>query len=667
MRQNYLVSSSLAVFTAVVSLAQTPVPLNTTPSRIVGHPAEAVVPMTAAPNLVEGRELWQPQGIALDTSVTPNILYVSDYGNNRVLAWKNAQGFRNGQAADLVIGQTDFLHTGAGGPGTSFSTGLNSPMGLAVDRNGNVYVADQLNNRILRFPRPFSQQNGQFPDLVIGQPNYSSKDRAVSETGLSLSNAGFIIGITFDSEGNLWVSDGGNRRVLRYAGTDLASGVNGPKANLVLGSPDFRTTVTGVEKANRAAATSAFANPGGLAFDASGRLYVTDTGSTGGSFSRVMVFAPTATGFTNNQAAVRMMSIFSGAATDTDGFNKTEMIAPSSVFFLPGSKMGVVDSFSNRILIFDTIDKWPDTALFLSPQATAVFGQKDFATRTINAAPGNFLPAPTAATLAGPLGAVFSGSELFVADTANNRVVALSMAGNNFAPASRVLGQDGVTYSGINLVEGREFSFLRVASAGVNLDAGVAIDETGDVPHLYVADTYNHRILGYRDFRKVKGGAPFDKADIVIGQPDFSSNLPNITGNPDTMTASSLAFPTGVAVDARGDLYVADQGNGRVLRFPAPFSRPAQLPTADLVLGQRTFTQKITDPSTSTMAQPYGVAVTSSGLLVSDVLHNRVLQFTFSGDGTFNSTDSGKSAAKVFGQPDFLTVSNGNGDNKLSA
>src|SRR4051794_37339271 len=237
MRQNYLVSSSLAVLTAVVSLAQTPVPLNTTPSRIVGHPAEPVIPMTAAPNLVEGRELWQPQGIALDTLA--NILYVSDYGNNRVLAWKNAQGFRNGQAADLVIGQTDFLHTAAGGPGTSFSTGLNSPMGLAVDRNGNVYVADQLNNRILRFPRPFSQQNGQFPDLVIGQPNYSSKDRAVSETGLSLSNAGFIIGITFDSEGNLWVSDGGNRRVLRYAGTDLASGVNGPKANLVLGSPDF--------------------------------------------------------------------------------------------------------------------------------------------------------------------------------------------------------------------------------------------------------------------------------------------------------------------------------------------------------------------------------------------------------------------------------------------
>ena len=50
------------------------------------------------------------------------------------------------------------------------------------------------------------------------------------------------------------------------------------------------------------------------------------------------------------------------------------------------------------------------------------------------------------------------------------------------------------------------------------------------LPHLYVADTYNHRVLGFKDFRKVQGGA---KADIVIGQPDMNSKLCNITGDPD--------------------------------------------------------------------------------------------------------------------------------------
>jgi len=41
-----------------------------------------------APNLVEGRELLGPQAIAVDTSVTPPILYVADTFNSRVLAWK---------------------------------------------------------------------------------------------------------------------------------------------------------------------------------------------------------------------------------------------------------------------------------------------------------------------------------------------------------------------------------------------------------------------------------------------------------------------------------------------------------------------------------------------------------------------------------------------------
>ena len=40
-----------------------------------------------APNLVEGREFNNPQAIAIDSSATPPILYVADFGNNRVLAY----------------------------------------------------------------------------------------------------------------------------------------------------------------------------------------------------------------------------------------------------------------------------------------------------------------------------------------------------------------------------------------------------------------------------------------------------------------------------------------------------------------------------------------------------------------------------------------------------
>ena len=46
--------------------------------------------------------------MAIDTSATPNRLYVADDDNNRVLGWNDAASFANGAAADLVIGQPDF-------------------------------------------------------------------------------------------------------------------------------------------------------------------------------------------------------------------------------------------------------------------------------------------------------------------------------------------------------------------------------------------------------------------------------------------------------------------------------------------------------------------------------------------------------------------------------
>ncbi len=668
MKNSVFLASGLVFFTAIASLAQLPVPLNQLPSRIVGHPAEGVQPLTLAPNLVEGREMWNPVGIALDTSVSPPAVYVSDYNNNRVMGWKNATSFRNGDKADLIIGQSGSpFTTGIQGPGTNFSSGLNSPAGLLVDPNGNLYVVDQLNNRILRFPKPFAQQGGQFPDLYIGQLNTSSRSAnftgAVADQGLSLANSPWPTGIAFDPQNNLWVVDGGNRRVLRFAAADVAAGGGPLRANLVLGQLDFTSVQPAVGASSRTT-PNVFSSPQGIAFDPAGRLYVSD-GLPDRSVGRVLVFTPP---FTNNQSAARMMGVIPGTTNSQDVVDKTIMTGPSSVFFIPSaSKMGVADTLSHRILLFDSFDKWPDVATSFSPLATGVIGQPNFNNRFLNGAVGTTFAGPaSSSSFSGPFAATFSGSELFVADTGNNRVLVLPFAAGAFGPATRVLGQDNFTSGGINLVEGREFAFLNQTSNGISLDAGVALDETGDTPHLFVADTYNHRVLGFTDFRKIQAGS---KADIVLGQPDFSSNLCNVTGNPDAANASTLCFPTGLAVDAQGNLYVADLGNGRVLRFPAPFARQGQLSQADLVLGQRNFTTKVTDPSPSTMSQPYGLALAGpNGLFVSDLRYNRVLYFPFPANGTFSAgTDNGRSATKVFGQPDFTSVGSGNADTALSA
>jgi uncharacterized protein (TIGR03437 family) len=168
-------------------------------------------------------------------------------------------------------------------------------------------------------------------------------------------------------------------------------------------------------------------------------------------------------------------------------------------------------------------------------------------------------------------------------------------------------------------------------------------------------------VLGFRDARSVRPG---DTADLVIGQPDLFRTECNYPANsPDRPTASSLCRPVAVALDADGNLYVADAGNGRVLRFPTPFAQPQALPRANLVLGQRSYTLSILDPTQSTMGLPVGLAFAGeNGLLVSDAGHNRVLFF----QGNPRSFTDGMPAAKVFGQPGFTSSASGAQDNRMN-
>ena len=322
-----------------------------------------------------------------------------------------------------------------------------------------------------------------------------------------------------------------------------------------------------------------------------------------------------------------------------------------------GASIGIADSGNNRLLIFPPVEQWTPNGTFQA--AATVVGQTNFT----SGSPNQALPTATAATLSAPSAAVFFNSELYVADSGNNRVLVLPQSGASFSPATMVLGQDAMNLNAPNLVEGREFDFTSVASSSA--DAGIAIDANANPPHLYVADTYNNRILGYNDLRNLAAGM---KADLVIGQPDFQQTLANYpTNSPNTTNSSGLSIPTGLAVDSAGNLYVADTGNGRVLRFPAPFANytPGTPEQADLVLGQSSFTAtKVTDPTQRTMAAPYGLAFAyAGGLLVSDVALARVLYF----QGPSADFSSGMSATLVFGQPDFNSGGGGSGTAQLNA
>ncbi|MGA2150419.1 MAG: hypothetical protein ABSH49_36325, partial [Bryobacteraceae bacterium] len=697
-------SSTVAADAQTQTTPVTPVTLNGSPSRQIGQPL--LIPKTANPNLVEGRELWNPTGIAFDPSTSPPLVYVADTLNNRVLAWKNSTGFSNGQPADLVIGQPDQYSTAKSGPGTVFTTGLSYPTGLAVYK-GDLYVADSGNNRVLRYKAPFAQyaQTGSYPtpDLYVGQPSLKSNTAnypsgAPTAQGLSFSPGGPVLlaSIAFDSSGNMWVTDPGNRRVLMFPAAAVASGGGLLTATVELGQLDFVSLQPALNPANSSSQQTAnqFAVPSQLIFDAAGNLYVSDADPNNPQLlSRVLVFTPP---FSSGQSATRIMGVLGGTGLQNLTTAQTQAIAdetrfsnPGGIFFLADSSVGVVDTNDNRVLVFPPYSSWPSATTYFSPQATGVLGQngsfQSFRANG-NTIPTVLTPPANAGVFANPITAAFlpSTSELFVVDTGNNRVVVMPSGSGTvpFGNATRVLGQDTMTMNSPNLIEGREFQFYNgqtLFNGQPPYDAGIALDTSGSVPHLYVADPRNHRVMGFYDARKLYAtGVPQGQQasnEIVIGEPDFNTALCNYpSGDPTKTTASGLCFPSGVLTDSNGNLYVADTYNSRVVRFPAPFANWPQtqvLESADLVLGQTSLTgAPITDPSAVNMFAPYGLAFTgTNGLMVSDLVDNRVLYIPFSsGQTTFNApADNGKAATKVFGQPDFVTITPGAAANQLNS
>ena len=146
-----------------------------------------------------------------------------------------------------------------------------------------------------------------------------------------------------------------------------------------------------------------------------------------------------------------------------------------------------------------------------------LIGQASFG--DIKANRGN--PESASNSLSAPIDVAFGGNELYVADANNNRV--LSFANSSFqvsGTASRVIGQLDFPFSAVNLIEGHEFNFAFASG----YYGAVAMDSSVVPARLYVADTFNHRILGFSNFAALRNG---DFPDLVIGQPDFKRNHRN--------------------------------------------------------------------------------------------------------------------------------------------
>ena len=214
---------------------------------------------------LSGATLCGPTGAALDASGN---LWVADTGNRRVLEFTSP--FRIGQQAALVLGQPSFT---ASGPCIASVTSICGPQYLAFDQQGDLWVSDATDNRVLEFQPPFL--TGMPASLVLGQMNFTnSACTNAPPTAVGMCSPA---GLAFDSNGNLFVSDVNNNRVMMFAPPFSI----GEIATLAIGQVSLLTNL------RLPPSQSTLISPSGLSVDGSDNVYVADSGN-----SRIMVFPP---------------------------------------------------------------------------------------------------------------------------------------------------------------------------------------------------------------------------------------------------------------------------------------------------------------------------------------------------------------------------------------
>lgn len=193
-----------------------------------------------------GAKLSQPHGLALDSN---GDLFIADTGDNRVRMLDATTGIISTVAGDGSLGSG-----GDGGPASQAQ--LTAPEGLALDAQGNLFVADSGSERIREVT------NGVIKTLAgNGSMGFSGDIGPATQASLSLP-----LGVAVDSRGNLYVADSGNNRVRKI---DLSGQI---------------TTVAGNGRAgfsgDSTPATSAMLNqPAAVGVGSAADLYVADWGN----------------------------------------------------------------------------------------------------------------------------------------------------------------------------------------------------------------------------------------------------------------------------------------------------------------------------------------------------------------------------------------------------
>lgn len=415
----------------------------------------------------------------------------------------------NGTAAiDIPAHANSFLFPGYVFPGTKYAVSIvASPKTLdcsLANATGIMGNADVSSIQVNCIPAALHLNNGQAAALVIGQPDFTT-----GAPGTTRTTQGGPTGVAVAPDGTLYIAELGNNRVTGFTSLPAAPGA---PASFVLGQADFTSNAAG-STANK------FASPYWLAV-ADGHLLVDDYAN-----NRVLIYNALP-GAGNPPADVAIGA--STTATAGGGSCAANQNQQPVGFAVGNGKLVVADLY--RVVGYGAIPTHSGAS------ADLVLGQPDFTTCTAPAT-------PAARSLSRAVGVWTDGTRLLVTDYGASRVLVWNRFPTaNDQPPDLVLGQ-------ADFVSGQANRGGGPTSASLALPYGVWSNGN----QIIVSDLINNRVLVWNNWPTANG----QSADVVLGQPDFTTNSAGTS-------ATKIGQPTQVAV-FDNQLLVADFTNNRVL------------------------------------------------------------------------------------------------------
>ncbi|HEY4248540.1 MAG TPA: hypothetical protein VGM64_17075 [Lacunisphaera sp.] len=420
---------------------------------------------------------FRPTGLAVDGSGS---IYVADSGNNTIRKITNAGVVTTVAGLAGTFGHTD-TDTTAGIAGLFYN-----PTAVAIDASGTIYVADTNNNTIRKI-----SSTGVVTTFAGVAETYGGTDGNGTAARFNGPSA-----LVFDSSGNLYVADELNHAIRKITPNGDVTTVAG-----LAGTPGI---------VDGSAGAARFNHPSGLTFDGAGNLYVADYGNS-------LIRKISSTGVVTTVAGVSGIA----GALDGQGYNLTPALLsnPSGTTVGAGGNVyvadtannlirqitpaGVVSTFAGNINLIDSRDGTGSSAGFFSPNGLT------------SDASGN----------------------LYVADTASQLIRKITTTGVVTTIAGTLATPGNADGNG--------------TAATFNFPSSVAVDAAGSV--VYVADYNNHVI------RKIV---------TATGDVTTFAGTAGIAGSADGQGATArFNFPRGVAIDSGGYVYVADSGNDVIRRI----------------------------------------------------------------------------------------------------